>query len=148
MTWHPISAEPFTGCHHWYSHWLIEAWQERDWTGSSLVQMTAWKPKAVMIPTMSPLATYWHNGNDWCTETEMSPFWRIFHHRLHWKLSFWQLSVPSVMKISSKWWHFAPIKLASWQLSVFSSMPFIVNSPSVITITTISKQSASVTCDT
>ena len=34
-------------------------------------------------------------------ETEMS-FWRHFHHRLHWKLSFWQLSVQSVMKIVVK----------------------------------------------
>ena len=29
-----------------------------------------------------------------------------FHHRLHWKLSFWQLPVQSVMKILSKWQHF------------------------------------------
>ena len=40
------------------------------------------------------------------TETEMSSFWRNFRHWLHWKLSFWQLSVQPVMKISSKWWHF------------------------------------------
>ena len=40
------------------------------------------------------------------TETEMSSFWRNFHHWLHWKLSFWQLSVQPVMKISSKWRHF------------------------------------------
>ena len=39
------------------------------------------------------------------TETEMS-FWWNFHHWLHWKLSFWQLSVQPVMKISSKWRHF------------------------------------------
>ena len=36
----------------------------------------------------------------------MSSFWRNFHHWLHWKLSFWQLSVQPVMKISSKWRHF------------------------------------------
>ena len=41
-----------------------------------------------------------------CTETEMSSFWRNFRHWRHWKLSFWQLSVQPVMKISSKWWHF------------------------------------------
>ena len=40
------------------------------------------------------------------TETEMSPFWRNFHHWLHWKLSFWRLPVQPLMKISSKWWHF------------------------------------------
>ena len=40
------------------------------------------------------------------TETEMSSFWWHFHHWLHWKLSFWQLSVQLVMKISSKWQHF------------------------------------------
>ena len=33
-------------------------------------------------------------------------FWRNFHHWLHWKLSFRQLQVQPVMKISSKWWHF------------------------------------------
>ena len=36
----------------------------------------------------------------------MSSFWRNFHHWLHRKLSFWQLSVQSVIKISSKWQHF------------------------------------------
>ena len=40
------------------------------------------------------------------TETKMLSFWRNFHHWLHWKLSFWQLSVQPVMKISSKWRHF------------------------------------------
>ena len=40
------------------------------------------------------------------TETEMSSFWWHFHHWLHWKLSFWQLPVQLVMKISSKWQHF------------------------------------------
>ena len=36
---------------------------------------------------------------------EMSSFWYNFHHRLHWKLSFWQLPEQPVMKISSKWQH-------------------------------------------
>ena len=36
----------------------------------------------------------------------MSSFWWHFHHWLHWKLSFWQLPVQLVMKISSKWQHF------------------------------------------
>ena len=40
------------------------------------------------------------------TETEMSSFWRNFNHWLHRKLSKWQLSVQSVIKISSKWQHF------------------------------------------
>ena len=40
------------------------------------------------------------------TETKMSSFWWKFHHWLHRKLSFWQLSVQPVMKISSKWRHF------------------------------------------
>ena len=31
---------------------------------------------------------------------------RNFNHWLHWKLSFWQLPVQPVMKISSKWRHF------------------------------------------
>ena len=38
------------------------------------------------------------------SETEMSSFWQNFHHWLHWKLSFWQLPVHPVMKISSKSW--------------------------------------------
>ena len=40
------------------------------------------------------------------TETKMSSLWRNFNHWLHWKLSFWQLPVQPVMKISSKWRHF------------------------------------------
>ena len=40
------------------------------------------------------------------TETEMLSFWWNFNHWLHRKLSFWQLSVQPVMKISSKWRHF------------------------------------------
>ena len=36
----------------------------------------------------------------------MSSFWRNFNHWLHWKLSFWQLPVQPVMKISSKRRHF------------------------------------------
>ena len=40
------------------------------------------------------------------TETKMLSFWWNLHHWLHWKLSFWQLSVQPVMKISSKWRHF------------------------------------------
>ena len=39
-------------------------------------------------------------------ETEMLSFWRKNSHRLHWKVSFGQLSVHPVIKISSKWWHF------------------------------------------
>ena len=53
------------------------------------------------------------------TETKMSSFWWKFHHWLHRKLSFWQLSVQPVMKISSKWRHFrfsvSPNKLLSKQ---------------------------------
>ena len=38
----------------------------------------------------------------------MSSFWWNFYHWLHWKLSFWQLVVQPVMKISSKWhFHFS-----------------------------------------
>ena len=40
------------------------------------------------------------------TETEILSFWWNFNHWLHRKLSFWQLSVQPVMKISSKWRHF------------------------------------------
>ena len=36
----------------------------------------------------------------------MLSFWWNFNHWLHRKLSFWQLSVQPVMKISSKWRHF------------------------------------------
>ena len=37
------------------------------------------------------------------TETGMSSFWWNFHHWLHWKLSFWQLPVQPVTKISSNY---------------------------------------------
>ena len=47
-----------------------------------------------------------YNNVSLSTETEMSSFWRNFHHWLHRKLSKWQLSVQSVIKISSKWQHF------------------------------------------
>ena len=40
------------------------------------------------------------------TETQMLSFWWNFHHWLPWKLSFWQLSVQPVVKISSKRRHF------------------------------------------
>ena len=40
------------------------------------------------------------------SEMEMSSFWWNCHHWLHWKLSFWQLSVQPVMTISSKWQNF------------------------------------------
>ena len=52
------------------------------------------------------------------TETEMS-FGRRFHNWLHWKLSFWQLSVHPVMEHSSKWRHF--------RFSVGRS-PFVISS--------------------
>ena len=50
------------------------------------------------------------------TETEMLSFWWNFHHWLHEKLSFWQLLVQPVTKISSKWRHFR-FSAWSWQLS-------------------------------
>ena len=40
------------------------------------------------------------------TEAEMSSFWWHFHQWQPWKLSFWQLPVQPLMKISSKWQHF------------------------------------------
>ena len=45
------------------------------------------------------------SGGTSLTETEMLSFWWNFNHWLHRKLSFWQLSVQPVMKISSKWRH-------------------------------------------
>ena len=48
------------------------------------------------------------------TETEMSSFLWNFHHWLHWKLSKWQLSVQTMMKISSKWRHFQFNAAAMW----------------------------------
>ena len=49
------------------------------------------------------------------TETKMLSFWRNFNHWLHWKLSFWQLSVQPVMKISSKWRHFRFSGMSLWK---------------------------------
>ena len=68
---------------------------------------------------------WWHVSNHrklTDTETKMSSFWRNFHHWLHWKLSFWQLSVQPMMKISSKWRHFRfsgiPLCLAMWNIVI------------------------------
>ena len=59
------------------------------------------------------LIIWWWGGVTPVTETEMSSFWRNFHHWLHRKLSKWQLSVQSVIKISSKWQHFRFSECAS-----------------------------------
>ena len=66
------------------------------------------------------LAWPWQNTTHW---NYMSSFWRNFHHWLHWKLSFWQLSVQPVIKISSKWRHFRfsegttlPYRSITWHL--------------------------------
>ena len=56
--------------------------------------------------SISPLFLHYSDVTCVSTETEMSSFWRNFHHWLHRKLSKWQLSVQSVIKISSKWQHF------------------------------------------
>ena len=57
----------------------------------------------------------WSNPGEYMyTETKMSSFWRNFNHWLHWKLSFWQLPVQPVMKISSKWRHF---RFSVWWLN-------------------------------
>ena len=46
-------------------------------------------------------------NNQCCsTEAKMSSFLWNIHHWLCWKLWFWQLSVQSGIKMSSKWWHF------------------------------------------
>ena len=44
-------------------------------------------------------------GKTFITEIKTMPFWRNFHHWLHWKLSIWQLPVQPMMKILSKWQH-------------------------------------------
>ena len=61
---------------------------------------TDWETNTSNVPP------YWKYSSLAFTETKMSSFWWNFHHWLHWKLSFWQLSVQPVMKISSKWRHF------------------------------------------
>ena len=53
------------------------------------------------------------------TETKMSSFWLNFHHWLHWKLSFWQLPVQPVIKISSKWRHFCFSDMRDCMFSVY-----------------------------
>ena len=55
----------------------------------------------------------------------MSSFWWNFHHWLHRKLSKWQLSVPPVTKISSKWRHF---RFSDIMMLVMGS-PGIINQP-------------------
>ena len=76
--------------------------------------------KPVLVQVMSWFRAGMHQSITWTnhddvikwkhfpryTETQMSSFWRNFHHWLHRKLSKWQLSVQSVIKISSKWQQF------------------------------------------
>ena len=70
------------------------------------------------------------------TKMEMLSFWWNFHHWLHWKLSFWQLPVQPVIKISSKWhFHFSdiiPHTEPSW--SINSIALHISTNPRVPTI--------------
>ena len=61
------------------------------------------------------------------TETEMSSFWRNFRHWRHWKLSFWQLSVQPVMKISSKWWHFRFCDQGIFRTSMCCNKYYVIN---------------------
>ena len=56
---------------------------------------------------------------DALTETRIS-FWRNFHHWLQWKLSFWQLPVQPMMKISSKWRYFNAVCLLFHTNTVFA----------------------------
>ena len=63
--------------------------------------------KSTRTVRCKPIETVWRTWiSTLSTETKMSSFWRNFHHWLHWKLSFWQLPVQPVMKISSKRQHF------------------------------------------
>ena len=58
------------------------------------------------------------------TGTEMSSFWWNLHHWLHRKLSFWQHSMQSVMKISSKWQHFHFSEYETFSLQFYISLSF------------------------
>ena len=66
---------------------------------------------------------------------EMSSFWWNFHHWLHWKLSFWQLPVQAVMKISSKWhFHFSAATCTWWyhdKITISSLLSLCEGNPSV-----------------
>ena len=53
------------------------------------------------------------------TETKISSFWRNFNHWLLWKLSFWQLPVQPVIKISSKWRHF---RFSDCEVTIMNSL--------------------------
>ena len=75
-------------------------------------------------PWAAGLGLMTSNGNKTSvtsTETKMSSFWRNFNHWLHWKLSFWQLPVQPVMKISSKWRHFR-FSVPHWFLFLYSQV--------------------------
>ena len=65
-----------------------------------------WLEQDRHLPGMhTKLLLHW-NAKVTITETKMSSFWQNFHHWLHWKLSFWQLPMQPLMKVSSKWQHF------------------------------------------
>ena len=84
--------------------WLTLSWNDARCPITSLIR------RVFIFFEKGPL---WFGFDDSCyrsrsttvrtiTETKMSSFWRNFHHWLHRKLSFWQLSVQPVMKIISK----------------------------------------------
>ena len=76
----------------------------------------------------SQQSTTKHDQNDisLVTDTQMSSFWRNFHHWLHWKLLLWQLPVESVMKTKSKWKHFRFSGTVSHVIIWMTRMPRIV----------------------
>ena len=89
---------------------------------------------SISVQIWSPsLKMYGVNSFKIYTETKMLSFCWNFHHWLHWKLSFWQLPVQSVMEISSKWkhiclgvWVWIMILTSLFEVSNSSNMPALL----------------------
>ena len=66
----------------------------------------------------------WHGNTIHNSEMDDSFSWN-FHQWLHWKLSFWQLPMQPLMKISSKWWyfHFSDYWPFVWEFTVYWWIP-------------------------
>ena len=98
---------------HWNSFWDFSMsggqrlyWKTQLWVIEPRVRSGNFGLATFRSEQLSSHRRYGVSHRRWLIETKMSSFWRNFYHWLHWKLSFWQLPMQPVMKISSKWKHF------------------------------------------
>ena len=85
-------------------YWLVCLDVPRSaWEGSHKKVMT-WKSFLQCWPfPETKMSSFWQPMHRNKPNITYLSFWQNFHHWCHWKLSFWQLPVQPVMKVSSKW---------------------------------------------